>query len=113
MVIGQVNLDGGIGNAIISLLPVQGLYSTPLGAFLAVLVGIRLILYLFTATVEANNIRKIGNVPMYLLTAVYFGWFVLFFVLVFHLFKQWVYQIKKKENVVEQDRFPEFHSNFD
>ena len=87
MVLGNLTVDS-FGNVILGFFPITGLYKTGFGVFLAVLVGIELIRYIWFAKPPTegnpNRIMRIGNIPMYILTAMYFGFIVLGFVFIYH-----------------------------
>jgi len=121
MILGNVGFNS-IGDVILGLLPIRGLYSTGLGVFLAILVAIELMRYIWYArppTGEGGNkLAKIGYIPMYILTAMYFGWLVMglvaayhWLVLRFHIHKINTGQENAEENV--PDQFPQAPTSFD
>src|SRR3989344_5700272 len=124
MILGNVGFNS-FGDIVLGLLPIQGLYSTGLGWFLAIIVGIELFRYIWfsrppTGENAGNKLNKIGYIPMYLLCAMYFGWFVLLFVLIFHWLKLRVYihnqdtQMSNKEiGSQDAEQFPQAPTNFD
>ncbi len=118
MILGNVGFSS-VGDVILGLLPIRGLYETGLGWFLAIIVGIELFRYIWFARPIGQGMRKIGYIPMYILTAMYFGWFVLLFVVVFHWLKLRVYihnnPVGETQKVADEepDPFPQAPSNFD